>query len=926
MHRFPSAIPFLAIIACAGFPGTSVEAQGNSRLTGTGGEDGVFLGSFSHCGDLITARTSGAAAVSVTINDSNQLTAQVDYAWTGRINSRTPETFANSATGILTGGRGIYSGTLVGGSYQVPITIRWNAQERRFSVASLDLGYGIRHYRSGCGETKEWFRYNADPFWLSGSLAAISINTSGPIIADACSPFALQIEAQSFEPITRYNATGLPGGLTVNRTTGLISGTPNSPGIFNIRLSAENSGSVATRDILFEVRLPWPKITLQPSSIEVRRGFPFTLRTAASPTCITGTLGNRFYWVSDAKRHSLTYPSVYFTAVKDSSRNTIWGNSLTLSAEWDLAGQYIGQVFRVSTDSGPNPHAETNVVAVGVFDVSSLHLNVEQRIPKVTDSADFVFLRDAISANVPFRAKEFAFVAQDKFEPGDRHVPDFLYAIPKKLEPISKETVSDNFGKAFHKASATASNPLWIPRGYSGAGDLWISDLHFSHLMTAGFPATSGASVGLVYRFSYKFDADDAGELEPLSNGRDALLAIDFNSNETIWTTAWSNPKPVEWPGSVFRGESFGSATARVLNQSIAWIAKPGDTTRWEGPGSGPSDRAERDKASLAFSLTDNPKFRVQSTYRDLGTASLQLPVQTLKRQGWPYHESPSFSRPDEVYLPELEREMIGSLTLFWNAVIEDPPGAWLSLPPTLERFDLKLGIVKTSVPFVGLSCVWSGGMPSVYRASEDPRFSGVEWEPFSQDVGFMLSKNPGRKTVYMQLGNSSGVSAIRSDSILLLPWSGSTAAFRPDVAVGASPQRLIGVGLHSPRLQQFQIASIGARAVSPLISVSNRGALRDQLIVRASGGNHLFRTSHFVGGTNVTANLIRGTLRTSAANGGDAPLLIRSLVSPNFRALTRRIGNRRVTLKRSHTLFARATSASDSTVHDSATIRIQTR
>ncbi len=57
-------------------------------------------------------------------------------------------------------------------------------------------------------------------------------------------PFSYQVTANP--EATSFAATGLPAGLSINQTTGLISGTPSAAGTYNVTLSATNATGTGT--------------------------------------------------------------------------------------------------------------------------------------------------------------------------------------------------------------------------------------------------------------------------------------------------------------------------------------------------------------------------------------------------------------------------------------------------------------------------------------------------------------------------------------------------------------------------------------------------------------------------------------------------------------------------------------------------------
>lgn len=69
-------------------------------------------------------------------------------------------------------------------------------------------------------------------------------------------PFSYQITAS--KPVTLYAATGLPSGLSIETGTGLISGTPDAGGVFNVPISVTANGDTGSATLVISVSVNGP--------------------------------------------------------------------------------------------------------------------------------------------------------------------------------------------------------------------------------------------------------------------------------------------------------------------------------------------------------------------------------------------------------------------------------------------------------------------------------------------------------------------------------------------------------------------------------------------------------------------------------------------------------------------------------------------
>lgn len=100
--------------------------------------------------------------------------------------------------------------------------------------------------------------------------------------------FSYQITATNTP--TSYGATGLPAGLSVNTTTGLISGTPTAPGTSSVTISATNSGGSGNATLSITIAPIPPVITsATTASGTVGAAFSYQITASNAPTSFGAT-------------------------------------------------------------------------------------------------------------------------------------------------------------------------------------------------------------------------------------------------------------------------------------------------------------------------------------------------------------------------------------------------------------------------------------------------------------------------------------------------------------------------------------------------------------------------------------------------------------------------------------------------------------
>ncbi len=124
---------------------------------------------------------------------------------------------------------------------------------------------------------------------------ALTINPIKPSITSATTAsgqtgvaFSYQITASNSP--TSFGATGLPSGLSVNTSTGAITGTPTATGASSVAISATNAGGTGSATLTITITLSKPVITSATTATgQVGVAFTYTITAGNSPTSYSAT-------------------------------------------------------------------------------------------------------------------------------------------------------------------------------------------------------------------------------------------------------------------------------------------------------------------------------------------------------------------------------------------------------------------------------------------------------------------------------------------------------------------------------------------------------------------------------------------------------------------------------------------------------------
>jgi hypothetical protein len=292
-----------------------------------------------------TPTVAGVSTISLTATNNNGTSTAVSLTLTvGAVSSITSVTSANAGVGVAF-------------SY----TVTASNSPSSFNVTGLPAGLSANTTTGAISGTPT----AAGTFSVSlsannsigpGPVTTLTLTVGNPPIitssttASAVASTAFTYTITATNSPTSYAASGLPIGLSVNTSTGVISGTANLAGTFNLTISAANaSGSGPSVTLVLTVTAPpagggggggtpFPvAITGQPSSLSVAAGSSATFSVTATGTAPTYQWRKDGVDLSGATASSLNLANVAaanagsYTVVVSNTLGPVTSNAATLT-------------------------------------------------------------------------------------------------------------------------------------------------------------------------------------------------------------------------------------------------------------------------------------------------------------------------------------------------------------------------------------------------------------------------------------------------------------------------------------------------------------------------------------------------------------------------------------------------------------------
>lgn len=294
-----------------------------------------------------------------------------------------PTTTAN-ISGTTNGTTGItYAIPTSTGGYTLEVSIPWSTIGQTSTASGQAVGFDInindQQNNSGPRDAQAgWNSTSAYDYTSPSLFGTISLCVNAPVVsvpatinATVGTAFSYTISASNAP--TSYAVTNLPAGLSVNTSTGIISGTPTATGTFTDTLKATNTVGTGTQVLI---------ITVGAGGISSLNGL-----TGTSQTFAIDSSGSNFAITSSGTTHTFIIPTA--SASK---------RGLLSASDWNnFNNRGSGTVTSITSGYGLTGSAITTTGTLTV-DTAALSLKYLRRSDSLAAYATFISLSDTAAS------------------------------------------------------------------------------------------------------------------------------------------------------------------------------------------------------------------------------------------------------------------------------------------------------------------------------------------------------------------------------------------------------------------------------------------------------------------------------------------------------------------------------------------------
>ena len=265
---------FTLTVNGSGFDNTSKVQWNGAALTTT------FVNAGQVTAIVPAVNVAVAGTANVTVKNS---TGPVSNTVVFTINNPVP-TITSLNPSSWPAGCGQFTMTVNGTNFVTASTVRWNGTALATTyVSSTQLTATVTAALVASPGTASVTVVNPAPGGGTSNAVTFTITVppapviTSPLAATGTVGTAFSYQITATNCPSSYNATPLPPGLTVNTSTGLISGTPTVGGVYSVTISATNAGGTGSATLVITVNNLVPTITTISPASAIAGGPQFTL-------------------------------------------------------------------------------------------------------------------------------------------------------------------------------------------------------------------------------------------------------------------------------------------------------------------------------------------------------------------------------------------------------------------------------------------------------------------------------------------------------------------------------------------------------------------------------------------------------------------------------------------------------------------------